>query len=126
MTVSDFMAEDGKFSFTDGFVRLRAGIKIDPYSGEEAGVDWNNPTQLPIDAYIDSQSSVEQTDAVRQQVITQKRLVMTDPNCDVRKGDRVKSGAGEVFKVTGEPSRDRNPFTGWQPTLVVEIEKDEG
>jgi hypothetical protein len=31
-----------------------------------------------------------------------------------------------VWSIVGFPENDKNPFTGWQPTLVVDVEDFKG
>lgn len=123
-TVFDWIngsAED-EFEHGETYVRLRAGTVTDPYSGETIGEDWSNPSESPLDgAYFASQSSTDQDDPVRALTSTVKQLIIPNPRADVARGDRIRNGA-RTWKVVGFPEADKNPFTGWQPTLVVDLE----
>jgi hypothetical protein len=110
------------FDFTTTFTRQRASQKVDPYNPDEVTSDWGNPDEVEVSGYWASQSSLEQSDAVRSQIVTTKQLVLDDPDADIQLGDRIKTAAGDVYRVTGIPEADVNPFTGWQPTRVVNLE----
>lgn len=123
MDADAFVDGDFGFEVTSGFVRERARLVGDPYDPDAPGVpDWSDPDRLPVDAYFASQSSTEQSDPVRAQLVTTKQLVFDDPHVDVRRGDRIRLGSS-VWVVTGFPEADVNPFTGWQPTLVCNLEE---
>ena len=118
----------GGFGFEHGqtFERLRAGEIIDPYSGKVVGEDWGNPSILALSgAYLASQASTLGRDAVREPLTTTDQLILTDPLADVKVGDRIRQG-GRSWSVSGFPAADINPFTGWQPTLVVNLEEPTG
>ena len=124
MYPSDYVeAADSGFAYTTTFVRQRAVIVSDPYDPDSEGVpDWATPDEIEVYGYLASRSSVEQPGAVREQVVTAKQLVLDDPGVDVERGDRIKQGS-HVWTVTGFPATDVNPFTGWQPTLVCNLEE---
>ncbi len=113
------------FSHTREFVRQRAARIVDPYDPDSSVDDWGDPDKIEISGYLDSQSSVEQVDASRAQVVSLTQLIVDDPGADVQRGDRIVKG-GRVWVVTGFPSDDVNPFTGWQPTLVCNLEEVQG
>lgn len=113
------------FEHITEFVRQRARLITDPYNPDESTEDWNNPTEIPLTGYFASGSSTEQSGEVREQVVTSKQLVIDDPGADVRRGDRIKLG-DRIWTVEGFPEDDKNPFTGWQPTLVVNLEEWRG
>lgn len=102
--------------------RLRAGLKIDPYSHRETRSDWAHPEPLVIeDAFVASASSIANPGELRQQVQTAKALYC-EPGADVQAGDRIVSGA-HTYKVTALPEADQNPFTGWQPVQEIPLEE---
>jgi hypothetical protein len=126
-TVDDFLVGDGfGFSHVSTFTRRRAGQKTNPYDPDETVEDWDNAEELGFEGYWASQSSLEQSDAVRAQIVTTKQIVITEPDFDIRAGDRVVAPGGGTYRVTGFPGADMNPFTGWQPTLVVNVEEATG
>ena len=114
------------FEHTSEFVRERATLVVDPYDPDAPGVpSWDAPDTLTVDGYLASQSSTEQSDPVRSQLVTTKQLVLDDPDVDVRRGDRIRQG-DNLWTVTGIPEADVNPFTGWQPTRVCNLEEVTG
>lgn len=125
-TALDWIGGGTGFEHGEQFVRLRAGVVTDPYSGDPIGEDWKNPDEEPIDgAYFSSQSSTDSDGEVRRQTATGKQLIIPDPDADVRRGDRIRQGT-RTWTVEGFPEADKNPFTGWQPTLVVDVENYTG
>lgn len=127
-TVADLMG-DGSFFDHDvltGFVRLRPKRTVDPYDPENVIIgSWADADRLELQAYFASQASTVQSDPVRAQIITTKQLIIDDPNADVQVGDRITQG-DRTWTITGVPANDTNPFTGWQPTLVVNLEEVRG
>lgn len=125
-TALDWIGGGGEFEFGETFVRLRAGTITDPYSGEPIGEDWAHPDEEPLDgAYFSSQGSTDSDGEVRRQTATGKQLIIPDPDADVQRGDRIRQGT-RVWSIVGFPEADKNPFTGWQPTLVVDVEDFKG
>jgi hypothetical protein len=110
--------------FTHGtsVTRLRAGLKLDSYSGKETRSDWVHPeAPLLIDgAFVASSSSIGTPGELRQQVQTAKSLYC-DPSADVQVGDRIVSGL-HTYTVTALPEADVNPFTGWQAVQEIPLE----
>lgn len=114
------------FEHTTTFTRQRAVQITDPYNSESTIDDWTQaPSEVEVSGYFSSQSSSEQTDAVREHAATLKQLIFDDPDVDVRRGDRIKQGA-KVWTVEGFPEQDINPWTGWQPTLVCNVREGVG
>ena len=105
--------------------RSRAGTKADPYNPGRTVSDWTNPATISFGGYVSSMTSAEQTDEVRAQLITTVQIIIPDPATDVRAGDRITDGTRR-WMVTGIPTADTNPFTGWRPTLVVNVEEVDG
>lgn len=104
----------------DGFTRQRAARISDPYNPDAEVYDWTNPDELALEGYFEPNSSTEQLDPVRNQVVTVYLLVLWDPDADVRRGDRIVQG-DKTWTVQGFPSAPKNPFTGWQPHKFVRI-----
>lgn len=116
------------FEHKTEFVRLRARRIEDPYDPDSAVDDWSSPVEVVLYGFFSSsgQSGAgEMSGEVREQVETSKTLVIDDPAADVRRGDRIRQG-DKVWTVEGFPSDDMNPFTGWQPTLVVRLKERVG
>ncbi len=121
-TVLDWINDD-RPQHLEQFTRQRAGQKTDPYNPDATVDDWGNPSSLTLLGSWDSTGSSYAADPVREQLTTGKRIVVWDPDADVREGDRIVSADGAVFTVTGRPARDRNAFTGWRPTVVIDVEE---
>lgn len=123
MDAEEFTATQFGFMATSEFIRQRATLEEDPYDPDAPGVpNWSSPAEITVSGYFASQSSTEQADPVRSQLITTKQLVLDDPEVDVVRGDRIRQGP-KVWVVNGFPEADTNPFTGWQPTLVCNLEE---
>lgn len=113
--------------FLTTMLRQRAKPITDP-SGLAYDEDWSNPDILRFDGYLASQSSTESADGTHPRdtgTTTTKQIVLPDPTVDIREHDRIII-QGDAWQVTGVGERDKNPFTGWQPTLVVSIERFQG
>ena len=127
-TAADLMGDNPFFDpdAVTGFVRLRPKRIVDPYDPESTVVgSWADADRLELRAFFASQQGVAQSDPVRAQIITTKQLIVDDPDADVQVGDRITQG-DKMWTVTGFPTNDRNPFTGWQPTLVAQLEEVRG
>ena len=120
-------------------VRERRQPVIDPYNPDaRVPGSWEDPlAYLELEeAFIASSSSTAPLDATRSQILTEKSLYLTDPDADVRAGDRVRRGGsegedgvwrgGEVLYVNVRPAADTNPFTGWQPVVEIPLDMTEG
>lgn len=108
-------------------VRQRA-TPIQDAGGPAYDEDWTHPELLEFDGYLASQSSTETTASTNprdQGTLTSRQLIIPDPTTDIREHDRIII-QGDTWTVTGIPTRDINPFTGWQPTLVANLEHPQG
>lgn len=110
----------------EAFTRLRAQQIPDPYNPARTVEDWTSPAELALRGSWDSTGSSFGSDPVRTPLTTSKRIAIFTPAADVREGDRIRTADGVVFTVTGRPSRDINPWTGWQPTVVLDVEERKG
>ncbi|MFF7683165.1 hypothetical protein ACFZA2_10420 [Microbacterium sp. NPDC007973] len=124
-TVLDWIADDGP-QHLEPFTRQRAQQIPDPYNPDATVDDWTTPDEAAFSGSWDSTGSSYGADVVREQLTTGKRLVVFDPDADIREGDRVLAADGARYTVTGRPARDQNPFTGWRPTLVINVEEVTG
>lgn len=117
-----------EFAFGESIVRERRPQVPDPYKPDRTVAGpWTGPLdELPIEgAFISSSSSVAPVDATRRQVLTDKSLYCTDPDVDVRVGDRIRRG-DDLFYVNARPAADTNPFTGWRPAVEIPLDMTEG
>lgn len=56
----------------------------------------------------------------RQSVVTAVEL-MCPPGADIRAGDKVRLPNGKTYLVDGQHWQPHNPFTGWEPGVVVKL-----
>ncbi|WP_188043668.1 hypothetical protein [Changpingibacter yushuensis] len=111
--------------FTDSFVRLRAGSKVDPYSEEPMVADWSNPDRKDLLGFFDSQASSENDDPVRRQTVDSVTLYC-ETKADLRRGDRVEWDDDGLWTVVAFTFAPKNPFTGWQPYKAATLERTVG
>lgn len=113
------------FLYGETVTRLRAATVTDPYSGEVEAEDWDNPTTLAIGGCGVAQTgSTEPVEAARSAVDADFDVFMP-PGSDVTSKDRLVI-RGMTCEVAGLPFDYLNPFTGWQPGLVVQAKIREG
>lgn len=106
------------------YTRLRRGTVPDPYDPDHlVPGGWDHADARTIYGTLASKSSIDQPDPVRSEVISTAELILDDPDCDVQRGDRIKADDGRIWDVQGYPHADRNPFTGWRPTLVCDLQE---
>ena len=110
------------------FVRLRASRKPDPYNPAQTTEDWTQPVELEVRGALASSTSTRTPDVLDAQTTSTAVLTVSDPNADIRLGDRIRPepADGRMWEVSGFPSRDVNAFTGWQPTLEVQLTEWKG
>lgn len=109
----------------DRFVRLRAGKVTNPYNPDVGGSDWTHPEELAVEGFLSSSSSATRTSDLDRRVSSTAVLTIPDPDSDIKVGDRIRPepADGRMWTVSGIPARDRNPFTGWRPTMEVQLEE---
>lgn len=110
------------------FVRLRAKRRPDPYNPSDFSEDWSQPDRLVVHGALSSSSSRRTPDRLREQTASGAYLTIADQQADVRLGDCIRADPddGRLWEVTGIPSRDANAFTGWRPTLEIELSEWKG
>lgn len=113
------------FPHGETVTRLRGVTSVDPYSGESTALDWTTPATLVIEGcgFNPGQSS-EPLQTGRNAVSTQPE-VYAPADADVLAGDRVIV-RGKTYDVDGQPAKWANPFTGWEPGLVIALNLTEG
>ncbi|MEE8667423.1 MAG: hypothetical protein SOI13_04360 [Bifidobacterium mongoliense] len=123
--ISDMQVGQAFLTVVDGYSRQRRKTVVDPYDPTNVTIgDWSDPDILPVSGYVHTVTSSEQADdASRSEVISTAEFVTDDTHADIKRGDRIVSGDGRKWTVQGFPARDRNPFTGWQPTLVAALQE---
>lgn len=105
--------------------RLRPARKADPYNPDRTVEDPSSTDRLELRGFIASSSSTETPDGAREETVSSAVLTVADPGADVRRGDIVETVPpdGRRWRVTGFPSSDESPFTGWRPTLEAQLEE---
>ena len=116
------------FDHATRFVRIRAGETTDAYNPKQRSRDWSTPDKFEIHGSLSSSSSRRSPNGLREETTSNAYLTVTDPDCDVRLGDRIRPQPddGRLWTVTGMPSHDMNPFTGWRPTLEIQLTEWKG
>lgn len=85
---------------TESATRLRGVPVVDPYSGEETGVDWSTPTRLTIaPASIQPVQSGE--DTFDRDTFTARWWLWCNGHPDIVGRDRIEY-AGEVYEIEGD------------------------
>lgn len=110
-----------KFGSPEKFERLRPAIVKDPYDPDAVGVpDWDQPEVAEFLGFISQSTSTVLPDSTREQTQTTAILTVDNSVVDIKVGDRVRQGE-RIWQVTGNPSLDMNPFTGWRPTTEIQL-----
>ena len=125
-TAIDYVKQHSTFSlrYTGQFTRQRRKQVVDPYDPDSSTLgDWTDTDDLKVNGALASLTSTEQDDAVRSEVLSTAQFVSDNPTLDVKRGDRLLSSDGRKWNVVGYPTRDMNAFTGWQPTIVCNLEE---
>ncbi len=86
-------------------------------------VSWGVPVTVE-DCAFDPGGSVESVEPGRNAVVSNPR-VFAPAGTVVKARDRV-TARGKVFLVDGDPAEWLNPFTGWTPGVVVNLERAGG
>jgi hypothetical protein len=112
------------FPYGDTVQILTAGTTTDPYSGEPSP-DWTSPTSVDVAGVgVEPRPSGEPLQDARNQVVSGYTLYMPAGTA-ITSANRVVV-RGETYDVLGEPAVWRSPFTGWEPGIVVQVERSEG
>lgn len=113
------------FPHGETVTRLRATATTDPYSGEATGSDWSAPLILDIPGCaFNPGNSSEPLQEARNAVVTRPE-VYAPAGADVKAGDRLVVRS-LTYDVEGDPADWRSPFTGWNPGLVIALERADG
>lgn len=111
------------FAYGETVSVLSPGSAADPYSGETQD-DWSSPTSVSVAGVaVEPRPSGEPLQNARNQVTSGFTLyVPSGTTISARNRVTVR---GDTFNVVGEPATWRSPFTGWEPGLVVQVERTE-
>lgn len=111
------------FAYGETVQVLTAGTSTDRYN--DTVEDWSAPTEVPVDGVgVEPRPSSESNQDARNTVVSGFTLYMP-AGVTVTAANRVRV-RGEVFLVDGDPAVWRNPFTGWEPGVVVQTKRVEG
>lgn len=112
------------FPFGETVSVVTAGEATDPYSGEPVA-DWDSATFADVTGVaVEPRPSQEPAQDARNAVISGFTLYFP-AGAAIDAGNRVIV-RGRTYSVLGEPAVWRNPFTGWEPGMVVQVERTEG
>lgn len=112
--------------FPDTFIRLRPGRLRDEMNPRRTVRSWDAGTEeITLAGFLDSEDPGEQPSASRSELVTTAVLYLADTQADVRRGDRITDGE-RTWDVQGFPAAPRNPFTGWRPYKVVNLQEVRG
>ena len=113
------------FAFGETVTILTAGTATDPYSGESEAEDWSTPSSVTVSGVgVEPRPSDEPVQDARNAVTSGYTLYLP-AGTQIGSQNRVTVRGG-TFSVLGEPAVWRNPFTGWEPGVVVQVERTEG
>lgn len=113
---------------TETIIRIRAGTKPDPYNPSASAADWEHTDRIELQGFISSSSSTQTSGRLDTTVESTAVLTCPDPDTDIRVGDIIhpKADQSRQWRVTGIPSTDMNPFTGWRPTIEAQLREVKG
>jgi hypothetical protein len=104
---------------------LRAGTKVDPFSGEEIAEDWATPNRTDVEGcVVVPRTTSEPLEAGRAPVIVGYTVHMPW-GTEITARDRVEL-YGEVWQVDGYPFPWKNAFTGTEHGVEVQLKKVTG
>lgn len=103
----------------------RAGVLVDPYSGEPEGEDWDNPTVTRYEFCAVGHGPSSEQLLVGRNPADIALVVYLPFAADVTTKDRVRV-RGVVFDVYGDPFRWQSPFTGDQEGTELVLRAREG
>lgn len=112
------------FPFGESVDFVRAGVRVDDYSGQPVRDDWSAPeVVLSATAAVAPGGSSEPRGLDRDPVDADLDLLFAE-RVDVDRSWRVQL-RGELWDVVGRPDLYRNPWTGWEGT-VVKVKRRDG
>lgn len=117
-------ASRGTFAHGETVTVVTAGTKADPYSGETAP-DWDVATFADVAGVaVEPRPSQEPVQDARNAVVSGFTLYF--PAGAAIAADNRVIVRGGTYEVLGEPAVWKSPFTGWEPGIVVQVERTEG
>lgn len=113
------------FAFGETVTILAAGLSEDPYSGEFiSSWEWAPTETVVTGVGVEPRPSSEPTQEARNAVTSGFTLYL--PTGTAISPDNRVVVRGGTYEVLGEPAEWVNPFTGWAPGIVVQVQKVEG
>lgn len=113
------------FPYGESVTVLRGTPVTDPYSGEETGTDWSTPTATVVTDCGVAPRLTPESPANDRTLIIEGYTVFMPYGTDVLATDRVVV-RGDTYDVDGDVGVWRNPFTGWEPGIEVNLKKVNG
>lgn len=111
------------FPFGETVQVLSSSSTTDAYNNTVE--DWATPTETAVaDVAVEPRPSTEDNRDARNAVTSGFTLYMPAGSVVTAK-NRIRV-RGDDYAVDGEPAEWRNPFTGWEPGLVVQTKRMEG
>ena len=111
------------FPFGETIQVLSASTTTDRYSNTVE--NWATPSEVEVDGVgVEPRPSSEDHRDARN-AVTSGFTLYVPAGTAVTAKNRIRV-RGDVYEVDGEPAEWRNPFTGWQPGLVVQTKRMEG
>lgn len=101
---------------------LRGSPILDPYSHEETGRSWTDPTPTPYPKCAVYQNTTEEPTEDGRNSVRTATTVLLPANADITARDRVVV-RGQTFEIDGDPFPWHSPFTGWEPGTQVTLGK---
>lgn len=108
-------------------IRRTFGSADDPYT-QGAGPETSTVVRTPFFGSLASSTSTRTAQQTGVETTSEAVLTVPDPTVDIRNGDIITPlpDDGRRWQVDGYPSKDVNPFSGWQPTLEVRLKEVRG
>lgn len=108
-------------------IRRTIGSADDPYT-QNVGSKISTVDRTPFFGALASSTSTRTAQQTGVETTSEAVLTIPDPTVDIRNGDIIETlpADGRRWQVDGYPSKDVNPFSGWQPTLEVKLREIRG
>jgi hypothetical protein len=126
-SLTDFIGGGDMMPAAMPLTRRRQKTAPDPMNPAQTIATGEND-DLNFTGFIASNSSTQTTDGARDTTLSSAVLTVANPSVDICKGDTILDPADSQRKweVTGFPSHEANPFTGWNPTFECTLEEVKG
>lgn len=111
------------FAFGETVEVLSPTVTTDRYGGDTE--DWATPTTVTVEG-VGVEPRPSQEDQRDGRNATTSGFTLYMPSTAVVTAKNRVRVRGDVYAVDGKPAEWRNPFTGWEPGLVVQTAVVEG